>query len=57
MRALVLVAVLTLAGCVPKDRISPHAVYLRDAAGDCVALYQTQVTRLAMRHVNTELCK
>jgi hypothetical protein len=42
------------------DRKLPHVVYLRDTAGDCIALYGTSLTRASetiIQHVEKRWCE
>ena len=64
MKRALLIGVLALAGCgVPKDRPYAHAIYLRDAAGHCVALFApisvgNQAAEARIQHgVKDSLCK
>ena len=45
-----------------RERRQPHAVYLRDASGDCVAVYGLEVGRrgdgpATVGHVNPQFCQ
>lgn len=59
---LVISITLTVVGCVPKERRSPHAVYIKDNVGDCVAIFSIFTTTTTagdakIQHVNKELCQ